>query len=209
MNEPLPRTIPQVKTGTEPFRIGDRGLGYDLAAFWRWSVSDLVSNATRGRLAEFIVALGLHLPLENTVRDEWGAYDLETRDGIKIEVKSAAYLQSWQQRRESVIEFQTPKTLAWDPDLNQQAKEARRQADVYVFALLKHKDKSSVDPLDLSQWEFYVVPTTFLDQRKRSQHSISLASLKRECLLEFSFDQFEMAVKIARDANKSSKIKVS
>ena len=40
-----------------------------------------------------------------------------------------------------------------------------RQADVYVFAVLAHKDKTTVDPLDLSQWEFYVVPTAKLNKQ--------------------------------------------
>lgn len=49
---------------------------------------------------------------------------------------------------------------------------------MYVFALLAHEDKSTVNPLDLGQWWFYVVPTSVLDTRERSQDSITLASLK-------------------------------
>ena len=33
------------------------------------------------------------------VRQEWDAYDIETPDGIKVEVKSGAYLQSWSQKK--------------------------------------------------------------------------------------------------------------
>ena len=55
---------------------------------------------------------------------------------------------------------------------------AKRHADVYVFALLAHTDKLTVDPLNINQWEFYVLPTTALDERKRSQHSITLKSLE-------------------------------
>ena len=54
-----------------------------------------------------------------------------------------------------------------------------RHADVYVFALLVHKDKDMVDPLDLALWEFYVLPTSVLNERTRSQHSITLPSLKK------------------------------
>jgi hypothetical protein len=35
-----------------------------------------------------------------------------------------------------------------------------------------------MDPLNLDQWEFYVLPTAVLDARGRSQHSITLPSLK-------------------------------
>jgi hypothetical protein len=87
---------PHLKTEDELFTQAGQSLEADLLTFWRWSVSDLVSNATCSRLAEFIVALAMDITL-NEPRDEWGAYDMQTRDGIKIEVKSAAYLQSWTQ----------------------------------------------------------------------------------------------------------------
>jgi hypothetical protein len=32
--------------------------------------------------------------------------------------------------------------------------EIKRHADVYVFALLAHTDKATVDPLSLDQWRF-------------------------------------------------------
>ncbi len=47
-----------------------------------------------------------------------------------------------------------------------------------MFALLAHEDQETLDLLDVSQWEFYVVPTIWLDQRTRSQHSITLRSLR-------------------------------
>lgn len=164
------------RKGSEPIHDGGRALGYDLLGFWRWSVSDLVSNATRGRLAEYLVAIALGCA--EGVRDEWAAVDLVDPQGVTVEVKSAAYIQSWHQDRPSRIMFRYPKTRAWDPDTNRQAAVATRQAQVYVFALLAHRDPDTLDPLDVSQWEFYVVPTATLDQRKRSQHSITLKSLR-------------------------------
>jgi hypothetical protein len=169
--------IPQVRRdGSERFHAGGDDLGFDLLGFWEWSVSDVVSNATRGRLAEYIVANAIGAA--GGVRDEWAAYDLIDPRGISIEVKSAAYIQSWHQDRLSTISFNCPKSLAWDPETNKQSDIKRRQAEVYVFALLAHQDQSTLDPFDLSQWEFYVVPTVTLDRRERSQHSITLKSLR-------------------------------
>jgi hypothetical protein len=166
------------KTGEEPFRSNGASLEYTLLDFWRWSVSDLVSNATRGRLAEFIVARALGICTEG-IRDEWAAYDLVTPEGVRIEVKSAAYLQSWSQRRLSPIQFITRRTRAWDPETNILHQSAARHAHLYVFALLAHTDKRSVDPLNLDQWTFYVLRTALLDARTRSQHSITLKTLER------------------------------
>lgn len=166
----------QQRRGDEAFHDGPRPLPFDLTGFWQWSCSDLVSNATRGVLAEYLVAQALGVV--GGVRDEWASYDLTTEDGTRIEVKSAAYIQSWQQERLSRITFGVAKTRAWDRGSNRFHEEMRRQADVYVFAVLAHRDQSTIDPLDVSQWEFFVLPTVHLDRRTRSQHSITLASLQ-------------------------------
>jgi hypothetical protein len=50
---------PQQRSGREPFHCAATPLGFDLHNFWAWSVSDLVSNATRGRLAEYVIARAL------------------------------------------------------------------------------------------------------------------------------------------------------
>jgi hypothetical protein len=177
MNNNFDAIKPTRKTGNEKFHSSHKAMDFDLLAFWQWSVSDLVSNATRGRLAEFLVAKALGINVD--VRDEWSAYDLETPSGIKIEVKSTAYLQTWWQPKFSAISFVVQKTREWNRVTNKQSAEVKRQADVYVFALLAHKDKSTIDPLDVDQWDFYVLPTRILDERKRSQHSITLNSLQK------------------------------
>jgi len=152
-------------------------LNYTILDFWRWSSSDLVSNATRGVLAEFLVARALYIPL-GRIRDEWGAYDLITPEGITIEVKSAAFVQSWSQHKLSNIIFRIPRTRAWNAETNILENESRRQAQVYVFALLAHEEKSSIDPLNINQWQFFVLSSKQLDNRTRSQHSITLRSLE-------------------------------
>jgi hypothetical protein len=134
------------KEGKEPFHVNGKRLGFDLLSFWQWASSDLVSNATRGVIAEYIVARALGLAGKG-VREEWAAFDMETPSGVKVEVKSSAYVQSWHQKRLSPITFVIPKTLAWDADTNTQSKEPKRRADVYVFALLAHTDKATIDPL--------------------------------------------------------------
>ena len=50
------------KTGDERFQYNGAALDSSVLDFWRWSTSDLLSNATRGRLGEFIVAVGRENP---------------------------------------------------------------------------------------------------------------------------------------------------
>ena len=45
--------------GVERFLQAGRDTPFDLAGFWKWSASDLLSNAQRGILAEYIVACDL------------------------------------------------------------------------------------------------------------------------------------------------------
>lgn len=164
------------RNGAEVFHSAGAELGFNLLSFWQWSASDLVSNTLRGLLAEYLVAQAV--AAAQGIREEWAPYDLRTPDGITVEVKSAAYIQTWHQERLSPIVFSCAKTRAWDPQTGSYEDEPRRQAEVYIFALLAHQEQATLDPLDLDQWEFYVVPTAVLDARERSQHSITLASLK-------------------------------
>ncbi len=168
---------PRPLRGDEAFHSAGRALGFDVLGFWRWSTSDLVSNATRGVLAEYLVARALDISA--SCRDEWAECDLRTDGGITIEVKSAAYIQSWYQKRLSHISFRVPRTRGWNRETNLQDDDPRRKADVYVFALLHHTTQATLDPLDVGQWSFYALPTHVLDERRRSQHSITLASLEK------------------------------
>ena len=148
--------------------------------FWQWSASDLITNTSRGVLAEFIVAKALGVA--NGVRYDWGAYDLNFAVGdktLKIEIKSKAFLQSWEQEKLELNPlFVVKKSQQLDEEKNKYSGAPKRQADIYVLALLAEKDKSKIDPLDLAQWTFFVLPTSVLNSRERSQHSIALNSLK-------------------------------
>jgi len=180
-------------------------LSFSLLEFWRWSTSDLVDNTTRGILVEYIVGKALGVDM-NLPRQAWATYNLEwdPAPGTQVanEVKSAAYLQSWHQQRYSAIQFVVPKRRGWDSETGAIEDEPRRHADVYVFALLAHKDKTSVDPLKLEQWEFYVLATRALDDRERSQHSITLNSLRQLARPSLGFDELAEVVLVAATANK-------
>jgi len=180
------------KSGDEVFTGSGQSEGLTLHDFWRWSCSDLVSNATRGVLAEYLVASALGL--NKGVRSEWDAYDLTTETGVKIEVKSAAYIQSWYQRKLSTITFSIKPTLAWDYQTNHLAEKKKRQADVYVFCLLHHKEQDTINPMDLSQWTFYVVSKEELEKTRPDRKSMAFSELKKLCPKTCSFDDLRRAI---------------
>jgi len=162
------------RTGEEYFTFNNKKLSINVLSFWQWSSSDLLVNVFRGKLAEFIVASSIDL-IENQ-REEWDAYDLITEKGLKVEIKSSAYLQSWNQAKLSKITFGIQPTVVW-LDNNQRSKTIKRQADIYVFCVLNHKDKKTVNPLNLNQWNFYIIDTKILNSERTNQKTITLSSL--------------------------------
>ncbi len=163
------------KTGKEPFCSNGKSVGVNLMQFWQFAYSDLLGNTERGILAEFIVANALDV--NQTIKERWDAYDLETPEGIKVEVKSSAYIQSWGQKRLSKISFGVRPTHAWDAKTDTFSSDKQRWADVYVFCVLAHKDQDTIDPLNLDQWEFYVLSSKVLDQELGNQKTIGLSRL--------------------------------
>jgi len=174
----LDRILIKQKTGNEPLIFNGKETGVKLLDFWSWGLSDLVSNTSRGRFAEFIVATSLKIDL-SIIYDEWNSYDLTSPEGIKVEVKSSAYLQTWEQKDFSKISFSIRAARNWNSITNDMAETPSRQSDVYVFCLLKHKDQTTLNPLNLEQWDFFVLSTLEINNYKRSNSSITLNSLQK------------------------------
>jgi hypothetical protein len=59
-----------------------------------------------------------------------------------------------------------------------------------------------VNPLDISQWEFFVLSRAALDARTRSQHSITFKTLQRLSSGSIGFDALATAVKTAFEKSK-------
>lgn len=145
-----------------PIRGSDRFVGADAKVFdfWQFAMSDLRMNNTRGYLAEFLVSRALRL--HNVRRVEWDAYDLllgETR----VEVKSSAYLQAWEQPRPSRIVFSGLRGTRYHPRHGYDPRGKGLNAHVYVFCVQTAMAHEDYNPLDLDQWLFYVVKRSALE----------------------------------------------
>lgn len=159
---------------------GAAELGLDALAigdFWRWAYSDLASNTERGVLAEFIV--GALLGATGRARSPWDVHDLTTPDGLRIEVKSAAYRQAWKQLRPSRIVFSIRESRAWSAESATFADLAARNSDVYVFCVLGRPTLDAVDALNFSNWAFWAIPTPTLNEEYRQQKTLSLLAVER------------------------------
>lgn len=175
------------KSGSENISFEGSSVGYLLRDYWAWGFSDLLNNTLRGSFCEFIVSSALGIDLSGTTNADWAPYDItfpyswhsgdRVHDIVRIEVKSCAYLQSWEQKRPSNIIFSIRPTHGWEP-LTGYSSEARRQSDLYVFCLYTVKDRCLADPLKLEGWVFYIVPTRKLDEVCGGQKTLSFSALK-------------------------------
>lgn len=186
------------KTGQELFL----GMPRSLLEYWAWAHSDIVSNSERGILAEYLVRCAVHAP--SPCRIEWDAVDVISPEGIRIEVKSSAYLQTWKQEKLSRIQFDIAPKNAWDSVENSYASQRIRSADVYVFCLFNSKDPDTANPMDLAQWEFYVLATSVLNELVPKQKSISLTSLQKLGAKKVSFEVLYTAIRLASKEGKNS-----
>jgi hypothetical protein len=173
----LPEINPELKSESEELTFSGNSTGCTILDFWKWRMSNLLSNTDRGALAEFIVAKSIGI--DEQTRIDWREFDLLTEDGkIKIEIKSASYIQAWKQSKFSKIRFSIKKTRAWCYT-TQAYLEPKRHADVYVFCLMANQNQATLDPLKLEQWQFYVVKTAILNEKYENQSSISLIDLQK------------------------------
>lgn len=164
----------------------------DRNEFWTWAYSDFLSNAGRGVLAEFIV--GKALGCTNGQRTEWDAYDLKLDTGQAIEVKSAAYLQSWPQTKPSTIRFDIAKKLSWYSAQNTIAKQTERPADIYVFCVFAEMDRHEANPLDVNQWFFLAASTSMINTTFPNQKSVGLSVLEGSGLTRLSYSELSTVI---------------
>ena len=151
-------------------------------------MSDLRMNNVRGYLAEFLVAKAVGA---EGLRVEWDAFDILTRDGVKVEVKSSAYLQVWDQRQPSRIVFSGLRGKTWSPREGE-SPEATYNADVYVFAVQTALQHDRYNPLDVHQWDFYVLPRISIE--RLGSKSIGLATLRRFAGAPTPYESLSLAI---------------
>ena len=130
-----------------------RGTDATVLDFWRFALPDLRMNNARGYLGEFLVARAVGA---TAARTEWDAFDVLAPDGTRIEVKTSAHLQAWEQARLSAIRFSGLRSRGWAPGAGYDA-DKTYHADVYVFCVITALEHDRYDPLDVNLWQFYVL----------------------------------------------------
>lgn len=137
---------------------GAESLDSTVLDFWQWAFGDILPNDIRGVFSEWLVAQVLGIS-HDTTRESWAAWDLQTPEGVTIEVKSCAYVQVWHgdEQRPSRICWGGLTGQIWDAETNLYSGERTYNADLYVFCVQAEKDPRKWNALDLDQWHFYLL----------------------------------------------------
>lgn len=189
-------------TGKEKFSLDQKELDFDLIDFWKFQYSNIYS--LHGEIAEFIIARALGIE-EAQNSEYWTLWDITYRD-IRIEVKATAYFHLWnadgkisKQRTFSISEANG----AYDSEKSGNT-ELCRQNDIYVFCLINGETKESSNPLHLENWEFYVVPTAFLNEHCGRNKTISLGRIRSFGFEKVSYEQLKEKIDLLVDELKNN-----
>lgn len=152
--------------------------------FWQWAYSDLTNNVNRGVFAEWMVAKLLDVDLPKS-RTPWEAWDIETPERVRIEVKASAYVHQWTPadggqkptRADPAKVVFTKLRTGSRADHGQAivSREPVYNADLYVFCLQAQAgNPEQWKGLDLGQWEFYVLPKSVMEKRNSNSMRLSV-----------------------------------
>lgn len=178
-------TVASELTGEEQPSGNGVQLDATLLDFWRWRFRNLLFNDVRGVYGERLVAQLLEIA--PPPRDSWAAYDLMTPEGVRVEVKTTAFLQAWNPTASTKKPvFSGLKGQAWTLETGYSGI-ATYNADLYVFCLQIEQDITRWNALDLAQWRFFLLPKATVEQR--NCQSISLSAL-RKCTRELTACEF-------------------
>ena len=141
--------------------------------FWQWAYSDLKANNVRGVFSEWLVAQILGLTLSEP-RDSWAENDLELPNGKTIEIKSSAYLQTWEQENKSKISFGGLKAQVYDYKTRDYNGISAYNPDIYIFCVQVETNPDIWNALDVTQWRFYVLSNAQMVQHNTKSISLSV-----------------------------------
>ena len=146
--------------------------------FWKWVISDLKEKTNMGMLAEFLVSWSINT--DNKPKQYWKPYDLKTKNGKRIEVKFTS------------TNFVIKPTKRPDK-FNRLTKKATFNADIYVLCYFKNAEK---DPINLSNWKFWVFPKKKMRKLLNEKKSISIKKLESSKNKGLKFNELRKLLRI-------------
>lgn len=175
----------KVKEGKESFTLNGKKQDFNVLCFWQYHFSNLWNMTDK--IAEFLVAKALEGKDTYTRNHEyWAVWDLNYRH-IRIEIKATSDFHTWnaekRKKTQRVFDIHPIMDRGYVPDELEWTGKIRRISEVYVFCHVRCSENSydaeSADPLNLDNWDFYIIPTFIIDKCCGSNKSISLGRVRQ------------------------------
>lgn len=160
----------------DKFTLNGADIGFTVGDYWQFQYSNLLDKL--GNVAEFLVAKALDKECSDNCNG-WTLYDIGYK-GKRIEVKATSYYQAWKESHE-ICEQRTFSIRKTHVEYQNSETDRERQNDIYIFCLENEKPENglSANPLNLENWQFYIIPTTIINDKCGDQKTISLNRVKK------------------------------
>lgn len=166
---------------SDHFLNGGKPLDLTIENFWQYHYANMYNQ--HEYIAEFLVGTALGETTPNN--DYWRLWDVDYHFGDKtyrIEVKATSYYHSFQ---DELYQGRTSEVRTFDihkayKEYQNNSSELRRNSDIYVFCLNVGRTAEESNPIDVSNWEFYLVTRENLESQlaDENQKSISLSRVR-------------------------------
>ena len=178
-------------TGEEKFQQNGKEVDMSMLDLWQFKYSNIFNM--QEIIAEYLVAKALKK--EKADNDAyWTLWDIDYREK-RIEVKETSYYHSYNKpgkiskqrgfginKANSSYEYETEENRY------------ERQNDIYVFCLNLGESAETSNPLNLDNWEFYIVPTDTINKNCGDNKTISLGRIRSMGFKAMGFDQIKKCV---------------
>lgn len=160
----------------EKFKLNDKELDYGILDFWKYKYSNIWNM--QEYIAEFIVEKALGMEKSHNT-DSWTLFDIMYRN-TRIEIKETSYYHPWNENGKISNQRTFGITMANSKYENEeQENKFERQNDIYVFCLNTGETREESDPMNLNNWEFYIIPTKVINERCGNNKTISLNRIRK------------------------------
>jgi len=169
------------------FIFNNNELDFGILDLWKSKYSNIYNM--QDVIAEFLVekALGID-KAQNT--DYWTLYDILYRD-CRIEIKQTGYYHPWNENGKISNIRRFGITMAnSNYEFEELENKFERQNDIYVFCLNTGETKEDSNPMNIDNWEFYIMPTKIINEVCGDNKTIGLNKV-REISKRVSYDKIK------------------
>lgn len=183
--------------GNEKFILNNNKLDFGILDFWIYKYSNIYNM--QEVIAEFIVEKALNIEKSYNT-DYWTLFDILYRN-CRIEIKETSYYHPWNENGKVSNQRSFGITKAnSNYENNGSENKFERQNDIYVFCLNTGTTKESSNPMNLNNWEFYIVPTSVINEKCSNNKTISLNKV-RQLTKAVSYDNLQESIDYLIDNN--------